>query len=413
MATLIVATATTRSVGPLISGSGSVSVAAVLMLTAWRSRRSAVLLPTMLIAAGTSLIVTFTYQGPARTAAANWWTTETLALMALVIFSVRRATVSTALGLSTLLATSIVLSPLRITMNVVPRASGAETLQLCLLWAIFAMAAAGIGVYLRSLDTRSLARAAAERRAERINLARDLHDYAAHDISAVVVLVEAAQVLAAEDPQQALDLLPEIGAAGVQALQAMDHTVQLLSEAPSETEREGSPGVAGDRASPATEDAEGGAVRAGKGTGTRRDLRELPSLIARFNRTGTPEAVLEMAEGVLERLSAEVSALGYRAIVEALTNVRRHAAAASRVDIALKAGTWRDGDALRISVTDDAEHAQPVPGLADRATGVGGTGISGLTDRVEALGGELTAGPRRPHGWSVSIVVPLPGEMAS
>jgi signal transduction histidine kinase len=51
---------------------------------------------------------------------------------------------------------------------------------------------AGIGYYLRSLDRRARAAVAAERRAQRLDPARDLHDFAAHDVTGRVVLAQAA-----------------------------------------------------------------------------------------------------------------------------------------------------------------------------------------------------------------------------
>ncbi|GLV79776.1 sensor histidine kinase [Streptomyces hygroscopicus] len=408
MATLVIGAMTTESVGPLISGCGAVTVTAAIVLTVWSPQQPRILLLALPVAAGVSLAATFAYEGPARSAAANWWTAETVALMMLTVVGARRAGSWTAIGLAALLTTTITLSPLRITMNVVPPSSRSETLQLVLIWAILAMVAMGVGAYLRHLDARSRAIATAERRAERLSLARDLHDYAAHDVTAVVVLVEAAQVLAKKDPRQALELLPEIGAAGAQALKAMDHTVQLLAEAPS-----------GDRQERTVESAGRLELASGTGgeeekntilpspSGPRRDLSELVSLVERFNRTGLPETVLLMAERTLNDIPAEVSAMGYRVIVEALTNVRRHAASASRVEILLCREEVEGAPLLRVQITDDAQHPKVEPGLVARAAGAGGTGISSLSEQVAALGGRLTAGSHQGGGWRVAVVLPL------
>jgi signal transduction histidine kinase len=397
-ATAAIAVITTDSVGPLISGSGAVVVISAVALTVWAPR------PKLLFAAvpgsaAVSLLVTFTYQGPARSAAANWWTAETLALMILVIVGIRRPKAWTAAVLAVLLAATITLSPLRIALNVVPPSSSSETLQLCLIWAILAIVAIGIGSYLRGLDARGRAALVAERRAERMSLARDLHDYAAHDVTAVVVLVEAAQVLAKEDPQRALELLSEIGEAGAQALKAMDHTVQLLAESPAVEERN-----RGLDAVPRPDPAAGEVPR--QSGAPRRDLTELTSLVERFNRTGSPKAVLDVAEDGLEGIPGDVSRMGYRVIVEALTNVRRHAATASRVVIRIRRETPAGRSVLRLTVTDDASH--PRPGLAlERLSGAGGTGISSLSERAEELGGELRAGAWQPGGWQVALVLPV------
>ncbi|MEV5831583.1 hypothetical protein AB0L25_39080 [Spirillospora sp. NPDC052242] len=77
-------------------------------------------------------------------------------------------------------AAALVALPLRLTLNSVPPTT-----------ALDASAAAGTGLYLRSLDvwrTRSVAEA---RRAQRLDLARDLHDFVAHEIGGVIVQTQA------------------------------------------------------------------------------------------------------------------------------------------------------------------------------------------------------------------------------
>ncbi|MGW6769052.1 sensor histidine kinase [Streptomyces sp. NPDC055037] len=393
-ATLVVAVATTASAKPLISAAGAASVIAALVLTVWSPGRNGVLTVVSVGTAALSLLVTLVYQGPARTVAANWWTAETLALMTILAAAVRRSRPRAALALAAVLSVAIAASPLRITLNIVPPASSDETIQLCLLWAILAMVSSGVGVYLRNLDARGRAAVAAERRTQRLSLARNLHDYAAHDVTAVVVLAEAAQVMAKEDLEKALELLPEITAAGAQALKAMDHTVQLLAE-PQPRQEPGESVGYGMGATPLP------------GPRPRRDLSELELLTERFNRTGSPLVVLDLAEGALDGVDPDVSSVGYRVIVEALTNVRRHAGSASHVLIAVRRVERPSGPGLRIRVTDDAPHPEPGPGLRDRAPRSGGLGIAGLTDQVRALGGELTAAPHRPAGWRVSALLPL------
>ena len=349
--------------------------------------------------AALSLLVTFTYQGPARSAAANWWTAETLALMVLVVVGIRRPKAWVAVALAVALTATITLSPLRIALNVVPPSSSSETLQLCLIWAILAIVAMGTGSYLRGLDARGRAALLAERRAERMDLARDLHDYAAHDVTAVVVLVEAAQVLAQEDPQRALELLSDIGTAGAQALKAMDHTVQLLAESPAAEEQNR------DLDTARRPELRASAVPRRPGA-PRRDLSELTSLVERFNRTGSPKALLDVAAEGVDGVPWDVSKMGYRVIVEALTNVRRHAATATRVVIRIRRETSAGRTVLRLTVTDNALH--PKPGLTvERPSGAGGTGISSLSERAEELGGELRAGLQQLGGWQVALVLPV------
>jgi signal transduction histidine kinase len=83
------------------------------------------------------------------------------------------------------------------------------------------------------------------------------------------------------------------------------------------------------------------------------------------------------------RRSPEVETALYRIIQEALTNAVKHAGAA-RVAVAAR----EDGDALRLSVTDDGRGFDPAaPGA--------GFGLAGMRERVLLLGGTLdvTSGP--------------------
>lgn len=93
-----------------------------------------------------------------------------------------------------------------------------------------------------------------------------------------------------------------------------------------------------------------------------------------------------------------MQAAAFRVVQEALTDVRRHAADAAEVTVALR----RDGDRMTVTVTDDGRGGTRLP---DAAHG-GGVGLVGLKERVTALGGELRAGPRAGDGWEVRAGFP-------
>jgi signal transduction histidine kinase len=107
---------------------------------------------------------------------------------------------------------------------------------------------------------------------------------------------------------------------------------------------------------------------------------------------------MEQAEQ-LPALPANVGAAAYRIVQEALTNVVRHAGAAT---VSIRIGQ-EDGD-LVVVVDDDG-----VGGPGSLAAG-GGNGIRGMRDRASALGGQLTAGPRAGGGFRVRARLPLPSE---
>ena len=107
---------------------------------------------------------------------------------------------------------------------------------------------------------------------------------------------------------------------------------------------------------------------------------------------GRAPVPVELAEVPGERLPAPVEAAAYYLIAEALTNVAKYAeATAARVRV-----TAGDG-CVTVEVTDDGI------GGADPA---GGSGLRGLADRVEALGGSLEVDSPAGAGTSVRATIP-------
>jgi two-component system, NarL family, sensor histidine kinase UhpB len=88
----------------------------------------------------------------------------------------------------------------------------------------------------------------------------------------------------------------------------------------------------------------------------------------------------------------------YRCVQESLTNVLRHAQAA-HVDV--KLGEAADASSLALVVSDDGRGIEP--------TTPPGFGISGMQERVQALGGTYKVEGGRGRGTCVRIVIPLPG----
>lgn len=95
-------------------------------------------------------------------------------------------------------------------------------------FALGAAAAAATGGGLRTLETRRIRAVHEARRSQRLQLAGNLHDFVAHDVSGIVVLAQAAQVIGADRPEEVLPLLRQIEASGLQALGSMDRTVHML-----------------------------------------------------------------------------------------------------------------------------------------------------------------------------------------
>jgi signal transduction histidine kinase len=134
------------------------------------------------------------------------------------------------------------------------------------------------------------------------------------------------------------------------------------------------------------------------------DLRELARGIrpAILTEAGLAAAVRSLADrtpievalsvGTVPRLDAAVEATAYFVTSEALTNALKHAQAES-VDVRIAV----EGAELRVTVTDAGVGGADIEG---------GTGLAGLRDRVQALGGELDV-RSGPGGTTVCAVIPL------
>ncbi|MFE0425569.1 sensor histidine kinase, partial [Streptomyces sp. NPDC058953] len=226
------------------------------------------------------------------------------------------------------------------------------------------LAAAGAGLSLRRLDGRAVAAADEVRRAERLELARELHDVVAHHITGMLIQAQAAHVVARRDPEGVPASLAGIEAAGIEAMAAMRRVVGLLRD-------------------------DGDAAPVSPGPET------LGALVERFGREGPP--VRLRGPGDDTGWPPEVTSTVYRVVREALTNVRRHARHARSVDVTV----GRAADTVTVEVTDDARADSARPHQR-------GYGLIGMRERVEKLGGRLTAGPRPGGGWSVRATLPVP-----
>jgi signal transduction histidine kinase len=103
-------------------------------------------------------------------------------------------------------------------------------------------------------------------------------------------------------------------------------------------------------------------------------------------------------EGTPRPLPAGTDLAAYRIVQEALTNVTRHAGPASATVLI----TYGEQD-LTVQVDDDGRG----PAAAGDTGKGNGNGIRGMRERVAALGGDLTTGPRPGGGFRVQARLPL------
>jgi signal transduction histidine kinase len=372
-AALVTGTAAAPAYGPLVTVPAAVAWAALIgVFVIWAAdrRRLAVLggaAGAVSLAATAGALLVGEPQS-AGSAASGWGLAESAALMVLIALVVRGAPVRLA-------PTAAVLAGAAAPVVLLRFGIGLITLVGSLAWGLGVVLAVAVGLYLRSLDDRRARSVDAARRTQRLQLAQDLHDFVAHDVSEMLAQAQAGQILAAQDPGQATAAFRRIEQAALQALASMDRTVRMLHEADdSAAGRTPLPGIA-----------------------------DLPELADRFSAGGTAAIQLDIDPRLDEpAVPREVGTAAYRVVVEALTNIRRHAPAAREVRVTLR----RTRPGLEITVTDDARpEVTRIPGPTRRR---GGLGLPGLTEGVQALGGTLTAGPRDPCGWRVAAVLPLP-----
>ena len=232
--------------------------------------------------------------------------------------------------------------------------------------------------------------------AERLRIARELHDAVGHHVALISVQAGAMGYLLETDPAKARESLDHIQHASEAALEELRLTVGLLRE-PGESEP--------------TEPA-------GK-------LSGLDELIGSFAATGL-KVTCEVT-GQAQPVPEAVDLTAYRMIQESLTNTAKHAAGASAsVRLAFRPGV------LALTVEDDgpgkAEAASPDgtgfpgeagdggPGQQDDGAarnGNEGHGIIGMRERAVALGGWVSAGPRGGGGFQVLAELPLPAGASS
>ncbi|MEV8427810.1 sensor histidine kinase [Streptomyces sp. HUAS 31] len=209
----------------------------------------------------------------------------------------------------------------------------------------------------RALEAERTREEAALRRAgeERLRIARELHDSLTHSISIVKLQAGVAVHLARKRGEDVPPALLAIQEASGEAMRELRATLEVL--------------------------------RTDEATGT-------PALLVERARAAGLAVDLTVT-GDERPLAATVDRAMYRIVQEALTNAARHAGPA-KVSVRL---TYEEGD-LTIRVEDDGTADPSRPPTA-------GIGLTGMRERVTALGGTLEAAPRAEGGFAVRARLPL------
>ncbi len=214
--------------------------------------------------------------------------------------------------------------------------------------------------------------------AERLRIARELHDIVAHAVTVMVLQSAGARRSAGTDPRAAALALESVEEVGRQAMAELRRLLEVLRAGADD----------GGRAPPG---GAGGHVGDG-GAGT---LAGLPTLTDRATASGIK--VHTRTRGAAGSLDPSVELAAYRTVQEGLTNVAKHGDVEARVDLDLR---W-SAEQLRITVTNaPSGRARPVVHEPS------GYGLVGLSERVTIVGGTLEAAPTPAGGFRLRVTLP-------
>ncbi|WP_274919158.1 sensor histidine kinase [Streptomyces sp. WZ-12] len=204
---------------------------------------------------------------------------------------------------------------------------------------------------------------------ERALIARELHDVVAHHMSVIAIQAEAAPYRVADPPPELAKSFATIRENAVAALTELRRILGVV--------RSEDPDAFAERDPEAPQPT----------------LASLDSLLESVRGAGlTVEAVITGAARTLPQ-GVELSA--YRIVQEALSNALRHSPGAeARVEVSYVLG----GIGLRIVNGAPSRLAKPSPGA--------GHGLLGMRERVQMLGGEMTAEPTQEGGFEVAAFLP-------
>jgi signal transduction histidine kinase len=200
--------------------------------------------------------------------------------------------------------------------------------------------------------------------AERLRIARDVHDLVAHSIGVIAIQAGMGRRVIDTQPGEARTALGVVEETSRDTLAALRRMLGSLRRTdPVEVPRDPAPG-----------------------------LGDLERLSARTRDAGVEMTVVSTGDG--RAVPPDIDLAAYRIVQEAVTNVIRHAGT-SRCTVRVDRG-----DVLTVEVTDDGRGG--IPGA--------GYGIPGMRERAALLGGTFEAGPRPERGFLVRARLPLPAE---
>ncbi len=252
--------------------------------------------------------------------------------------------------------------------------AGRAVLEAAAVWVIVVGVVWGLGrlsygAARRARDEQERLAREAERavEAERLRLARELHDSVTGAVTAMIMHAAGAKAHLPSTEGTAHRALQIVEEAGVQAMNEL-HRMLGLFRAPDD------------------------------GVPTEASLAELDPAARRASPKGWCRRRWSTTFGTRGRLDPSVDLAAYRIVQESLTNAAKYAGANAHVAVCLD---WRPVDLhLEVRSAAGTTPSAPVPSS--------GLGLLGLRERVHVVGGTFEAGPV-PDGWLVRAVLPRSG----
>jgi len=208
--------------------------------------------------------------------------------------------------------------------------------------------------------------------AERLRIARELHDVVAHHLSVISVQANLATYVLDSDVETARGALGTIATTASGSLDELGRLLRVLRPGDDDREPE-----------------QAGRFRPQPG------LADLPELVERVRAAGVSVDLVEKGEARPLTPGAELCA--YRVAQEALTNVLKHAPAAEATVV-----VHHDPDELRLEVGNTS----CTPPKSAPSTG---HGLIGMCERARMYGGTVRSGPRADGGFQVDLRLPRSG----
>ena len=210
--------------------------------------------------------------------------------------------------------------------------------------------------------------------AERLRIARELHDVVAHTMSMINIQAGVAAHVLPEKPEQAAQALNAIKEASREGLRELRAVLNVLRQ-----------------------------VEEAEATAPAPRLEQLAELVDATSQAGIRTSLRFEGEP-RPRLPEGLELAAYRIVQESLTNVLRHAGPGTSASVRVRFEDVR----VIVDVVDDGGTALVSAGAASGAGAGAGAGIPGMRERASAFDGAIEAGPREGGGWTVNAVLRIP-----